>query len=91
MQVELFNRRRGNTRLELANAIFEYLEIFHNRQTAALVARDAQPHRIRAPSRRPSRPRSSRLTAAKPGAHESLHRTRGGSVNSSADVCEHTL
>jgi putative transposase len=33
MQVELLNRRRRwNTRIELANAIFEYLEIFHNRQ-----------------------------------------------------------
>lgn len=32
MQVELLNRRRWRTRLELANAIFEYLEIFHNRQ-----------------------------------------------------------
>jgi transposase InsO family protein len=32
MQVELLNRRRWRTRLELANAIFDYLEIFHNRQ-----------------------------------------------------------
>ncbi len=32
MQVELLNRKRWNTRLELANAMFEYLEIFHNRQ-----------------------------------------------------------
>lgn len=32
LQVELLNRKRWNTRLELANAIFEYLEIFHNRQ-----------------------------------------------------------
>ena len=32
MQVGLLNRKRWNTRLELANAIFEYLEIFHNRQ-----------------------------------------------------------
>jgi transposase InsO family protein len=32
MQVELLYRRRWRTRLELANAIFEYLEIFHNRQ-----------------------------------------------------------
>lgn len=32
MQVELLNRRRWRTRLELANAIFEYLEIFHDRQ-----------------------------------------------------------
>ncbi len=32
MQTELLNRRRWHTRLELANAIFEYLEIFHNRK-----------------------------------------------------------
>lgn len=32
MQVELLNRRCWNTRIELANAIFDYLEIFHNRQ-----------------------------------------------------------
>jgi putative transposase len=32
MQVELLNRQRWKTRVELANAMFEYLEIFHNRQ-----------------------------------------------------------
>jgi transposase InsO family protein len=32
MQVELLDRQRWRTRLELANAIFEYLEIWHNRQ-----------------------------------------------------------
>jgi putative transposase len=32
MQTELLNRKRWRTRLELANAIFEYLEIFHNRR-----------------------------------------------------------
>ena len=32
MQVELLNRRRWKARVELANAIFEYLEIFHNRK-----------------------------------------------------------
>ena len=32
MQVELLNRRRWSTRVELATAIFEYLEVFHNRQ-----------------------------------------------------------
>jgi putative transposase len=31
MQVELLDRRRRKTRIELANAIFDYLEIFHNR------------------------------------------------------------
>ena len=32
MQVELLDSRRWKTRVELANAIFEYLEIFHNRR-----------------------------------------------------------
>ncbi len=32
MQVELLDRRRWRTRLELANAMFDYLEIFHNRR-----------------------------------------------------------
>jgi putative transposase len=32
MQSELLDRQHWNTRLELANAIFEYLEIFHNRR-----------------------------------------------------------
>jgi putative transposase len=32
MQVELLDRQRWRTRIELANAIFDYLEIFHNRQ-----------------------------------------------------------
>lgn len=32
MQVELLDRQRWQTRVELANAIFEYLEIFYNRK-----------------------------------------------------------
>ena len=32
MQIEVLNRRKWKTRVELANAIFEYIEIFHNRQ-----------------------------------------------------------
>jgi transposase InsO family protein len=32
MQVELLDQQRWHTRIELANAIFEYLEVFHNRQ-----------------------------------------------------------
>ena len=32
MQVELLDRRRWRTRIEPANAIFEYLEIWHNRR-----------------------------------------------------------
>ena len=32
MQVELLDRHRWRTRMELANAIFDYLEIWHNRR-----------------------------------------------------------
>ena len=32
MQVELLDRQRWATRIELANAIFDYIEIWHNRQ-----------------------------------------------------------
>ncbi len=32
MQTELLNRKRSKTRIELANAIFDYLEIFRNRR-----------------------------------------------------------
>jgi transposase InsO family protein len=32
MQTELLNRRQWNTCIELANAIFDYLEVFHNRR-----------------------------------------------------------
>jgi transposase InsO family protein len=32
MQVELLNRKKWKTRVELANAIFEYIEGFHNRR-----------------------------------------------------------
>ena len=32
MQTELLNRQQGRTRIELANAMVEYLEVFHNRR-----------------------------------------------------------
>jgi putative transposase len=32
MQIELLNRKKWKTRVELANAIFDYIQIFHNRQ-----------------------------------------------------------
>jgi putative transposase len=32
MQTELLNRQRWDTRVELANAIFEYIQGFHNRR-----------------------------------------------------------
>lgn len=32
MQIELLDRKRWKTRLELTNAIFDYVEVFYNRQ-----------------------------------------------------------
>jgi len=32
MQIELLNRQRWQTRVELANAMFDYIEIFYNRR-----------------------------------------------------------
>ncbi len=32
MQTELLNRKRWNTRVELASAMVEYVEVFHNRK-----------------------------------------------------------
>jgi transposase InsO family protein len=48
-RVELLDRRRWRTRLELANAIFDFLEIFHNRQRRHSALGDAQPGRVRDP------------------------------------------
>ena len=32
MQVGLLDRKRWKTRVELATAMFDYIEVFHNRQ-----------------------------------------------------------
>ena len=32
MQIKLLNRKKWKTRIELANAIFEFIEFFYNRQ-----------------------------------------------------------
>jgi len=32
MQIELLDRKRWKTRVELSNAMFDYIEIFYNRQ-----------------------------------------------------------
>ena len=45
-QAGLLNRRRWRTRLELADALFEYLEIYCNQAPAALRPRHAHTNRI---------------------------------------------
>lgn len=49
MQVELLNRQKWNTRVELANAIFDYLEIFHNRRRRHSALGMLTPERLRSP------------------------------------------
>jgi transposase InsO family protein len=49
MQTELLDRQRGRTRLELANAIFDYLEIFHNRQRRHSALGMVRPRPVRTP------------------------------------------
>jgi putative transposase len=39
MQTELLNRKRWNTRAELTNAIFDYIEGFHNRRRHSALGR----------------------------------------------------
>jgi transposase InsO family protein len=48
MQIEPLNRQRWNTRVELANAIFEYIEIFLGPPPPALQPGLPQPDRVRA-------------------------------------------
>ncbi len=57
MQTELLNRKRWKTRVELANAIFEYIEIFHNRQRRHSALGYRTPHRARTTLRQRHPPR----------------------------------
>jgi putative transposase len=72
MQVELLDRHRWRTRVELANAIFEYLGGLPQPATAPQQPWHADPARVRAGVHRGMRiqPRGS----AKPGAHPPVHR-----------------
>ncbi|MFF0991636.1 IS3 family transposase [Kocuria nitroreducens] len=44
MQIELLNRQKWKTRIELANAIFEYIEVFYNRRRRHSALEYATPH-----------------------------------------------
>jgi putative transposase len=78
MQGELLNGKEWNTRLELANAIFEYLEIFHNRQRrhSALACSAQSSTSATTPTTLPAIKQADR---AKHGAHDSLQQSQGGS------------
>ncbi|MBE1525530.1 transposase InsO family protein [Nesterenkonia lutea] len=45
MQIELLNRKKWRTRVELANAIFEYIVVFYNRRRRhSSLAYATEPH-----------------------------------------------
>ena len=46
LQTELLNRKKWKTRIELSTALFEYLEIFHNRTRRHSALGDAHTDRI---------------------------------------------
>jgi transposase InsO family protein len=47
LQVELLNRKKWKTRIELASAIHDYVELFHNTRRRHSAARDAHTNRSR--------------------------------------------
>jgi transposase InsO family protein len=75
MQIELLIRMRWKTRLELANTIFEYLEIVHNRQQrhSSLGMLSPIEYELRHAD---TAARGQPADHARPLAHESLERTR---------------
>jgi hypothetical protein len=85
MQVELLDRRTWRRRVELANAIFDYLEIFHNRQRRHSRLGMLTPSSSRlGTSQRQSREIQQR-NSTEPRARQSLHRSRPLRRNSLTD------
>jgi putative transposase len=77
MQVELLDRRRWRTRLELANAIFGYLEVFHNRQRRHSALGCSARSSSRPADSPPSHEAIQLPDSTQPGACLGLHQTRG--------------
>ena len=73
MQVELLNTRRWKTRVELATAIFDYLEIWHNRQRRHSSLGMMTPIEFEARRQPTTAAGIQPTTYAKPRAPQSLH------------------
>ena len=76
MQVELLNRQRWRTRIELANAIFEYIEIFHNRQRR----HSSLEMRTSTTTTQCQHSRIKQADSTKPGEHQRVRRNGGSSI-----------
>jgi len=82
MQVEPLNRQRWRTRIELANAIFEYLEVFHNRQRrhSGLGMRTRSNTRESTTTTHPQHSRVRQADSGEPWEHQRLRAARKGSL-----------
>ena len=81
MQTELLNHKRWKTRIELATAIFEYLEIFHNRQRRHSGLGMRTPMNSNCYIKPPNPwPETKYDHTTKPRAHQSLRTCQGGSL-----------
>ena len=89
MQVELLDRQRWRTRVELANAIFEYLEIFHNRQRRHSALGMLTPVEFEAVINQRQRHEVQPADSTEPGAPQSLHQTQGDSNRPPVIICDH--
>ena len=70
MQTELLERKKWRARIELSNAIFEHLEIFHNRQRRRAALPMRTPIRLQID---PSRPTASGMKSNNPRPQYSGH------------------
>ncbi len=77
MQTELLDRQRWRTRIELANAIFEYIEGFYNRRRRHSALNWKSPIDFETTTHSPDRI-SSPASPRKPGQYQDV-RTTGGS------------
>ena len=76
MQTELLNGKKWKTRIELANAIFDYLEMFHNRQRRHSSIGMLTPMSMKCfTNNNPSHYRFQQTRSTEPGAHQSLRQT----------------
>jgi hypothetical protein len=87
MQVELLDTRRWKTRVELANSIFEYIEVFHNRRRRTRLSASGHrlnmnystPHQRPPESRKPAPPNQGHCdVSTEPGAVQKLGLRRLG-------------
>ena len=81
MQPELLNRKRWNTRVEFAAAMFEYVEIFHTGNDAIARSGCSPLPSMRTCTKPNPHDRSQQTDCTELGAHQSSHTTRGASCS----------